>query len=114
MNEDGTMARVPQLNEFCARHGFKMISVADLIRYRLKTERFIHRVAEGCIETDFGSFRTIAYASELNHGIPSGAGARRGGRTRRRAGADAFALPVWRCVRHHPVRLRTVAARRPA
>jgi 3,4-dihydroxy 2-butanone 4-phosphate synthase / GTP cyclohydrolase II len=66
MNEDGTMARVPQLIEFCARHGFKMASVADLIRYRLKTERFIHRVAEGCIETDFGSFRTIAYASELN------------------------------------------------
>jgi 3,4-dihydroxy 2-butanone 4-phosphate synthase / GTP cyclohydrolase II len=66
MNEDGTMARVPQLKEFCARHGFKMASVADLIRYRLKTERFIHRVAEGCIETDFGAFRTIAYASELN------------------------------------------------
>ena len=66
MNEDGTMARVPQLIDFCARHGFKMASVADLIRYRLKTERFIHRVAEGCIQTDFGSFRTIAYASELN------------------------------------------------
>ncbi len=67
MNEDGTMARVPQLEEFCARHGLKMASVADLIRYRLKTERFIHRVAEGCIETDFGAFRTIAYASELNN-----------------------------------------------
>jgi 3,4-dihydroxy 2-butanone 4-phosphate synthase / GTP cyclohydrolase II len=67
MNEDGTMARVPQLVEFCARHGFKMASVADLIRHRLKTERFIHRVAEGCIETDFGAFRTIAYASELNN-----------------------------------------------
>ena len=66
MNEDGTMARVPQLKEFCARHGFKMASVADLIRYRLKTERFIHRAAEGCIDTEFGSFRTIAYASELN------------------------------------------------
>src|SRR5215467_12027573 len=38
MNEDGTMARVPQLREYCARHGFKMASVADLIRYRLKTE----------------------------------------------------------------------------
>ena len=66
MNEDGTMARVPQLEEFCARHGLKMASVADLIRYRLKTERFIHRVAEGCIDTDFGPFRTIAYSSELN------------------------------------------------
>src|SRR5215472_7653006 len=66
MNVDGTMARVPQLEEFCARHGLKMVSVADLIRYRLKTERFIHRVAAGCIETDFGAFRTIAYSSELN------------------------------------------------
>jgi 3,4-dihydroxy 2-butanone 4-phosphate synthase/GTP cyclohydrolase II len=66
MNEDGTMARVPQLKEYCARHGLKMASVADLIRYRLKTERFIHRAAEGAIETEFGTFRTIAYTSELN------------------------------------------------
>src|SRR5580700_3123880 len=55
MNEDGTMARVPQLVDFCARHSLKMASVADLIRYRLKTERFIHRAAESCIETDFGA-----------------------------------------------------------
>ncbi|HWC99618.1 MAG TPA: 3,4-dihydroxy-2-butanone-4-phosphate synthase [Candidatus Sulfopaludibacter sp.] len=66
MNEDGTMARVPQLLEFCARHGLKMISVAALIRYRLKTERFMHRAAEGCIETEFGPFRTIAYTSDIN------------------------------------------------
>ena len=66
MNDDGTMARVPQLEEFCARHGLKMISVADLIRYRLKHEKFVRRVAEGCIETEFGEFRTVAYASDLN------------------------------------------------
>jgi 3,4-dihydroxy 2-butanone 4-phosphate synthase/GTP cyclohydrolase II len=66
MNEDGTMARVPQLEEFCARHGLKLLSVAELIRYRLKHERFIRRVAEGCIHTDFGEFRTIAYTSDLN------------------------------------------------
>jgi 3,4-dihydroxy 2-butanone 4-phosphate synthase/GTP cyclohydrolase II len=66
MNEDGTMARVPELREFCARHTLKMISVAELIRYRMKTERIVHRVAEGCIETEFGEFRTIAYASDLN------------------------------------------------
>src|SRR3954449_11947616 len=41
MNEDGTMARVPELREFCARHGLKMVSVADLIRYRMKHERFV-------------------------------------------------------------------------
>jgi 3,4-dihydroxy 2-butanone 4-phosphate synthase/GTP cyclohydrolase II len=66
MNPDGTMARVPQLQEFCAHHGLKMISVADLIRYRLKTERYVRRVAEGALQTEFGEFRTIAYKSDLN------------------------------------------------
>ena len=66
MNEDGTMARVPQLQEFCGKHGLKMISVADLIRYRMQHERFIRRVAEGCIETEFGEFRTVAYSSQVN------------------------------------------------
>ena len=66
MNEDGTMARVPELKEFCATHGLKMASVADLIRYRLKHERFIHREAEGWIETEAGPFRVMAYGSELN------------------------------------------------
>src|SRR5271165_5325392 len=49
MNEDGTMARVPQLVEFCHRHGLKMISVAELIRYRLRHEHYVHRRAEGCL-----------------------------------------------------------------
>ncbi|HMD70626.1 MAG TPA: 3,4-dihydroxy-2-butanone-4-phosphate synthase [Bryobacteraceae bacterium] len=66
MNDDGTMARVAQLREFCVRHGLKMISVADLIRHRLKTERFVRRLAEGSIETEFGEFLTVAYGSDLN------------------------------------------------
>ena len=66
MNDDGTMARVAQLREFCARHGLKMISVADLIRHRMKTERFIRRLAEGSLQTEFGEFRTVAYGSDLN------------------------------------------------
>ena len=66
MNDDGTMARVPELRDFCARHGLKMISVADLIRYRMKHEKFIRRAAEGCVETEFGEFRTVAYTSDLN------------------------------------------------
>src|SRR5215468_3673869 len=66
MNADGTMARVPQLEEFCAHHGLKMISVAELIRYRMKNEKFVRRVAEGSIETPSGEFRTIAYATDLN------------------------------------------------
>jgi 3,4-dihydroxy 2-butanone 4-phosphate synthase/GTP cyclohydrolase II len=69
MNEDGTMARVPQLVEFCQRHGLKMISVADLIRYRLQHERYIRRVVEGCLETEFGPFRTVAYASAYTSDI---------------------------------------------
>lgn len=66
MNEDGTMARVPELLEFCSTHGLKMISVAELIRYRLQTERFVQRVGEGCIRTSFGEFRTLSYKSSID------------------------------------------------
>jgi 3,4-dihydroxy 2-butanone 4-phosphate synthase/GTP cyclohydrolase II len=66
MNEDGTMARVPHLVEFCERHGLKMISVAEVIRYRMKHEKFIRRVAEGALHNDAGEFRTITYSSDLN------------------------------------------------
>ena len=66
MNDDGTMARVPQLEEFCGRHRLKMMSVADLIRYRMKNERIVRRAAEGCVQTDVGEFRTVAYTSDLN------------------------------------------------
>ena len=66
MNDDGTMARVPQLREFCAHHRLKMVSVAELIRFRLKTEHCVHRRAEGSIRTEFGDFRTVLYTSELS------------------------------------------------
>src|SRR5579871_2687630 len=66
MNDDGTMARVPQLVDFCRRHGLKMISVAELIRYRLQHEHYIRRVTEGCLETEFGAFRTYAYTSDIS------------------------------------------------
>src|SRR4051794_24226474 len=66
MNDDGTMARVPQLVEFCKKHDLKMISVADLIRYRMKNEKYIHRVAEGTVATECGEFRSIAYGSDMN------------------------------------------------
>jgi 3,4-dihydroxy 2-butanone 4-phosphate synthase/GTP cyclohydrolase II len=65
MNDDGTMARVPQLIEFCKLHGFKMISVADIIRYRLQNERFIDRAGESCLHTEFGNFRMITYDSSI-------------------------------------------------
>ena len=66
MNEDGSMARVPQLTEFCQRHQLKLISVASLIRYRLETEHLVERSSEGCIDTEFGSFRTVSYVSPIN------------------------------------------------
>jgi 3,4-dihydroxy 2-butanone 4-phosphate synthase / GTP cyclohydrolase II len=68
MNDDGTMARVPDLQKFCAEHGLKMLTVAELIRYRLQNERYIFRVAESTLPTPYGEFRVIAYESEVNGG----------------------------------------------
>jgi len=68
MNDDGTMARVPDLVPFCAEHGLKMLTVAELIRYRLQHERYITRAAESPISTRHGDFRMIAYESEVNGG----------------------------------------------
>jgi 3,4-dihydroxy 2-butanone 4-phosphate synthase / GTP cyclohydrolase II len=65
MNDDGSMARVPHLREFCRQHNLKMISVADLIRHRLQTERFVRRQSEGCLRTEFGDFKAIVYASNI-------------------------------------------------
>ena len=64
MNDDGTMARVPDLVKFCAEHTLLMVTVADLIRYRLQHERSIHRVGESVLPTEHGEFRAIAYASD--------------------------------------------------
>ena len=67
MNEDGSMARVPHLLDFCKRHGLKMISVASLIRAIVwKTEHLVERRSEGCLDTEFGSFKTISYVSPIN------------------------------------------------
>jgi 3,4-dihydroxy 2-butanone 4-phosphate synthase/GTP cyclohydrolase II len=67
MNEDGTMSRVPQLLEFCQQHNIKMLTVADLIRYRMQHERYVRRVAEAILPTRYGDFRMIAYCSEVDH-----------------------------------------------
>jgi len=65
MNDDGTMARVPQLMEFCRRHNLKIITIADLIQYRRRTEKLIRRVAEANLPTRYGDFRAIAYEDIL-------------------------------------------------
>ena len=70
MNDDGTMARVPDLIEFCTTHSLKMVTVAELIRYRLQNERYVHRVAEAQLPTAHGEFRMIAYKSEAGIGEP--------------------------------------------
>ncbi len=67
MGDDGTMSRVPQLIEFCKEHNLKMLTVADLIRYRMQHERYVRRVAEAVLPTRFGDFRMIAYASDVDH-----------------------------------------------
>ncbi|HXB22123.1 MAG TPA: 3,4-dihydroxy-2-butanone-4-phosphate synthase [Candidatus Solibacter sp.] len=66
MNEDGTMARVPDLIEFCRRHEMKMLTVAEMIRYRMQNERHVERIGEAVLPTRHGEFRMIAYESQLD------------------------------------------------
>ncbi|HUJ94009.1 MAG TPA: 3,4-dihydroxy-2-butanone-4-phosphate synthase [Terriglobales bacterium] len=68
MRDDGTMARVPDLIEFCQTHDLKMLTVAELIRYRMQHERYVHRIGEALVDTRYGEFRLIAYASEIDGG----------------------------------------------
>jgi 3,4-dihydroxy 2-butanone 4-phosphate synthase/GTP cyclohydrolase II len=63
MNEDGSMARVPQLARFAKRHRILMITIADLIKYRMRTERMVRRVGEADLPTRYGRFRVFAYES---------------------------------------------------
>jgi 3,4-dihydroxy 2-butanone 4-phosphate synthase/GTP cyclohydrolase II len=72
MNEDGTMARVPDLIEFCKVHSLKMVTVADLIRYRMVNERYVHRIAEAQLPTHHGEFRMIAYETQAGIGDEGG------------------------------------------
>jgi 3,4-dihydroxy 2-butanone 4-phosphate synthase/GTP cyclohydrolase II len=65
MNDDGSMARVPDLKLFCAEHGLKMVTVADLIRHRLQHERYVHRQGVTTVHLPQGEFRMIAYGSEV-------------------------------------------------
>ena len=68
MNDDGTMARVADLVHFCKTHDLLMVTVADLIRYRLQHERHLRRVAEGALQTAHAEFRMIAYENEVEGG----------------------------------------------
>jgi len=67
MNEDGTMARVPQLARFAKRHGILMVTVADLIKYRMHNESLVRRVATAKMPTDYGEFICHAFENQIDH-----------------------------------------------
>ena len=66
LNEDGSMARLPQLEEMSKQHGIKMVTVADLITYRHRHEKLVHRVAEAKLPSKYGEFTAIAYKSDID------------------------------------------------
>ena len=66
MNDDGTMARVPELTRFAKRHKLLMITIADLIQYRMRTEALVRRVASAALPTEHGDFTVIAYESLID------------------------------------------------
>jgi 3,4-dihydroxy 2-butanone 4-phosphate synthase/GTP cyclohydrolase II len=66
LNKDGTMARVPELTRFARRHKLLLVTIADLIQYRLRNERLIQRVAAASLPTEFGDFQVVAYESPLD------------------------------------------------
>ena len=66
LNDDGSMARRPQLETFAQKHGLKIGTIADLIRYRLETEHSVECLSSNDVETDFGSFRLMTYRDSIN------------------------------------------------
>jgi 3,4-dihydroxy 2-butanone 4-phosphate synthase/GTP cyclohydrolase II len=66
MNDDGTMARMPELKKFAREHGLKICTIADLVAYRMKNESFVRRAADVSLPTDYGEFRAIAFENELD------------------------------------------------
>jgi 3,4-dihydroxy 2-butanone 4-phosphate synthase/GTP cyclohydrolase II len=66
MNDDGTMARLPELEKLAAEHGIKIVSVAQIIAYRRLNEKLVRRVAEASLPTKFGDFLAIAYKSDID------------------------------------------------
>lgn len=66
MNEDGSMARVPELTKFAKKHGLLMITIEDLIKYRMRTERLVKRIASAEMPTEHGLFRIVAYENQID------------------------------------------------
>ncbi|HBF43417.1 MAG TPA: bifunctional 3,4-dihydroxy-2-butanone-4-phosphate synthase/GTP cyclohydrolase II [Desulfobacteraceae bacterium] len=66
MNEDGTMARMPNLKKFAEKNGLKIATVADIIEHRLRTESFVHKVAETILPTPYGEFKAFAFVNDID------------------------------------------------
>jgi 3,4-dihydroxy 2-butanone 4-phosphate synthase / GTP cyclohydrolase II len=66
MNDDGSMARMPDLEVFAGQHGLKICTVADLIAHRMRTESFVHNVAETILPTPYGEYRAIAFVNDID------------------------------------------------
>ena len=66
MNEDGTMARLPDLEIFAEKHGLKIATVADIIAYRMRIESFVHKAAETVLPTQFGDFKAIVFVNDID------------------------------------------------
>jgi 3,4-dihydroxy 2-butanone 4-phosphate synthase/GTP cyclohydrolase II len=69
MSDDGTMARVPELMEFSKRHGLKIVTVKDIIKYRMRIESFVKRLATVKLPTSYGNFKAIAYANDIDSSV---------------------------------------------
>ena len=93
VNDDGTMARLPELERFAAEHGLQLISIADLIRYRRHREKLVRRVSEARIPTKYGDFTAYVFAVAARRRRAHGVRARRGRRAGRRARARALRVP---------------------
>ena len=109
MSEDGTMARVPELRQFAMRHNIKLITVADLITYRLRTESVVKCVASAKLPTEYGEFRAPRIRKSDRQANPYCSCVRRYWRWPGRACARAFAVSHGRCVAFRALRLRCAA-----
>ena len=93
MNQDGTMARVPELTKFARRHGLLMITIADLIRYRMQTEGLVKRAAQASLPTEHGLVSGQRLREPARRQVACRTRSWRGGRWRRRHGPGTFTLP---------------------
>ena len=114
MNEDGTMARIPDLVPYCERHGVKLVTVADLIEYRRRTEKLVERMTSVRLPTEYGEFTAVAFRETLTGKASRRArpGRRRG--RRRRARPRPLRVPDRRRLPLAPLRLRRAARARAA